>query len=116
ASTTTTTAPPFSTTTPLCATAAWNQSVSLVAGATSNAGSTATLLNNPYYVAFDGYHNMYVVDTSNHRVQQYQGGSFVGTTVAGFSLSSGSSRAELYNPVAIRVTDNQTMFILDRDN
>ncbi|CAF4729948.1 unnamed protein product [Rotaria sp. Silwood1] len=116
ASTTTTMAPPFSTTTPLCATAAWNQSVSLVAGATSNAGSTATLLSNPYYVAFDGYHNMYVVDTSNHRVQQYQGGSFVGTTVAGFSLSAGSSLAELYNPVAIRVTDNQTMFILDRDN
>ncbi|CAF1116879.1 unnamed protein product [Rotaria sordida] len=115
ASTTTTTAP-FPTTIPLCATATWNQSISLVAGATSSVGFTATLLNNPYYVAFDGYHNMYVVDFNNHRVQQYQEGSFIGTTVAGFSLSSGSSRSEFFYPVAIRVTRNQTMFVLDRDN
>ncbi|CAF2697913.1 unnamed protein product [Rotaria sp. Silwood2] len=116
APTTTTTAPPFPTTSPLCATAAWNQSLSIVAGATSNAGSTSTLLNYPYYVAFDGYRNMYVVDYNNHRVQLYQEGSSTGRTVAGFSLSSGASRAELYYPVAIRVTHNQTMFILDRSN
>lgn len=104
------------TTTPLCLTATWNQTSSIVAGTTSNAGNTATLLNNPYYIAFDGYRNMYVVDYSNHRVQQYLPGTFVATTVAGFSLTGGSSRSELAYPVALRITPNATMFILDRDN
>ena len=104
------------TTTALCITSVWNQSISIVAGATSTAGSTATLLYNPYDVALDGYRNMYVVDYSNHRVQQFAVGSYSATTVAGFSSGAGSSRSELYYPVAIRVTANGTMFILDRDN
>lgn len=87
-----------------------------MAGATSSAGSTATLLNNPFYLAFDGYRNMYVIDSNNHRVQQYKQGLLSATTVAGFSLGSGSSRSELYSPVAIRVTLNATMFILDMNN
>ena len=104
------------TTAPLCATAVWNQTFTIAAGATSNAGSTATLLSTPYNVAFDGYLNMYVADFGNHRIQQFPLGSFAGTTVAGFSLGSGSSRSEFNNPTDIQVTRNGTMFILDRDN
>jgi hypothetical protein len=59
---------------------------------------------------------MYVVDLSNHRIQRFPQGIYTGTTVAGFNLAAGSSRSELYNPTAISVTPNQTMFILDRDN
>jgi len=59
------------TTTVLCATATWNQTFSTVAGSLSTYGSTATLLYNPYDVAFDGYRNMYVVDTYNHRIQKF---------------------------------------------
>ncbi len=101
---------------PLCATAVWNQTVSIVAGATSNAGSTTTLLSSPYHLGFDGYRNMYVVDYGNHRVQQFPAGSFTATTVAGFNPNAGSTRSELYYPVAISVTPNGTMYILDRDN
>jgi sugar lactone lactonase YvrE len=43
-------------------------------------------------------------------------GSNVGTTVAGITSSYGSSRAQLYNPYAIYVTPNGTMYILDTSN
>lgn len=59
---------------------------------------------------------MYVADYGNHRIQQFPLGSVTGTTVAGSSSSSGSSRSQLDYPVAISVTSNGTMFILDRDN
>jgi hypothetical protein len=101
---------------PLCPTATWNQSFAIVAGATSNAGSTSTLLNTPYDVSFDAYLNMYVADYNNHRIQKFLRGSFAATTVAGFSLGSGSSRAELYYPTAITVTPNGTMYIADDNN
>ncbi len=63
------------TTTPLCSTSVWNQTISVVAGATSNAGSTSALLYNPYHVAFDGYRNMYVADYSNQRIQFFSPGT-----------------------------------------
>jgi sugar lactone lactonase YvrE len=43
-------------------------------------------------------------------------GSNVGTTVAGITGSAGSSRAQLYNPYAIAVNGNDTMYILDTSN
>ncbi|CAF4633016.1 unnamed protein product, partial [Rotaria socialis] len=55
---------------------------------------------------------MYVVDFGNHRIQKYPLGVLTGTTVAGFSIGSGSSRSELYYPSAITVKSNGTMFIL----
>jgi hypothetical protein len=102
------------TTTPLCPTAVWNQTLSIVAGSTGTYGSTSTLLYYPYDMDFDGYRNMYVVDYYNNRIQKL--GSNVGTTVAGFNLASGSSRSELYYPTAISVTPNGTMYILDGYN
>ena len=74
------------------------------------------MLSSPYDVSFDGYRNMYVADFTNNRIQQFPAGSSTATTVAGFSLSAGSSRSEFNNPTAISVTPNGTMFILDRDN
>jgi len=64
------------TTTPLCPTAVWNQSLSIVAGSTGTYGSTATLLYTPYDVALDGYRNVYVVDYNNHRIQKYSPGKY----------------------------------------
>jgi hypothetical protein len=40
----------------------------------STTGTTGTLLYNPYDVSFDGYQNMYVVDTYNHRIQFFPQG------------------------------------------
>lgn len=59
---------------PICPTAVWNQTFSIVSGSTSNCASTNTLLCNPYDIDFDGYRNMYVVDYSNHRIQRYASG------------------------------------------
>ncbi|CAF1082804.1 unnamed protein product [Rotaria sordida] len=114
--TTTTTALPFSTTSPLCSTVVWNQTMSIIAGTTSNAGTTSILLYNPYDIDYDGYGNLYVVDYSNHRIQRFPPGSSNGTTVAGVTSSWGSSRAQLYYPTSISVTQNETMFIMDTSN
>lgn len=111
---------------------------SLATGSTSTIGSTGTLLYNPYDVAFDGYQNMYVVDTWNHRIQFFQSGlhqnftslilkyvaviiiytlgSSNGITVAGSTGSAGSTMSQLYNPFAIYVDTNGTMYILEAHN
>ncbi len=100
----------------MCPTGTFNQTVNILAGITGSPGSTATLLNGPYDMDFDAYNNLYVVDYNNHRIQRFNQGTFVGTTVAGNSPSAGSSRSELHYPTAISVTPNGTMYILDRNN
>ena len=107
--------------------------MTIEAGSTANAGTTSTLLYNPYDIGFDGYNNMYVADTSNHRIQRYLNGkridlsflfsdlggylgAYGGTSIAGNSGTAGSGRSELYNPYGIHVTANGTMFILDTTN
>ena len=62
---------------PICQTAVWNQTFSIVSGSTSNCASTSTLLCNPYDLDFDGYRNMYVVDYSNHRIQRFAPGKLL---------------------------------------
>ena len=55
---------------PVCPTAVWNQTATIIAGATSNPGSTSTLLSAPYDMDFDVHGNMYVVDHNNDRIQR----------------------------------------------
>ena len=43
-----------------------------VAGLTNSFGNMPNLFYNPYAVAFDSQMNMYVADTSNHRIQKFQ--------------------------------------------
>ena len=100
----------------ICPTSVWNQTFTVVAGITASLGSTSTLLYNPYDVSYDGYRNLYVADTSNHRIQLFRSGTTNGITVAGNSGSLGYGRSELYNPYGISVTGNGTMFILDTSN
>lgn len=59
---------------------------------------------------------MYVADYNNHRIQRYSPGSNVGITVAGFTLSSGGARSELYRPSGIYVDSNLNMYIADSFN
>lgn len=94
----------------------WNQTFTNLVGAMGTSGSTSTLLSSPFDVAFDAYRFMYVADRINNRIQRFSPGSNIGTTIAGFSLGSGSSRSELYYPSALSVTPNGTMFILDDYN
>lgn len=67
-------------------------------------------------MAVDGYQNLYVADTNNHRIQFYLRGSSVGTTIAGSSGSAGSSFSQLNYPSAILVDSSRAMYILDRTN
>ncbi|CAF4520227.1 unnamed protein product, partial [Rotaria sp. Silwood2] len=114
--TTTTVSPPTTPQTSLCPTAQWNQTLTVVAGITSSAGTTGILLYNPYNIYFDGYQNLYVADTTNHRIQYYPRGTSIGTTVAGSPGTYGSTYAQLYNPYAIYVDSNRAMYILDTSN
>lgn len=61
--------------TALCSTATWNTTGTVIAGSPSNAGSSSVLLNYPYNMYFDGYQNLYVVDTNNHRIQFFSKGN-----------------------------------------
>ena len=119
---------------PLCPTAEWNSSAILLTGSLGAAGSTPTFINLPLDVTFDRYRQMYVADHQNHRIQRYPPGSSldiksliciifllptgsnVGTTVAGITGSPGSSLAQLNNPSAIYVDQNDAMYILDTSN
>ncbi|CAF4902345.1 unnamed protein product, partial [Rotaria sp. Silwood1] len=114
--TTTTTQPPTSSQNQICATAVWNQTSTVVAGITSSAGTTTTLLYNPSDIHFDGYGNMYVADRTNHRIHLFRSGQTIGTTVAGTAGSAGNTYSQLNNPYGIFVSSNKTMFILDTLN
>ncbi|CAF5194706.1 unnamed protein product, partial [Rotaria magnacalcarata] len=116
ASTTTTTAPPTTPITQLCSTATWNTTLTLLAGLSGTGGTSTILLNYPANIYFDGYRNLYVVDTANHRIQFFTPGSFIGSTVAGNSGAAGSGYSELNRPHAIYVDANRTMYILDTSN
>ena len=43
-----------------------------IAGVTGVAGNSAQHLYNPYGIAFDKDFNLYVADTSNHRIQKFE--------------------------------------------
>lgn len=59
---------------PVCQTAIWNQTYSTLAGSMGTPGATATLLNYPHDIDFDGFDYMYVVDCNNHRIQRFPPG------------------------------------------
>lgn len=61
---------------PVCPTAVWNQTWTVLAGSSGNRGTTAILLYNPYSSFIDVYGNLYVVDYYNHRIQYFLRGSF----------------------------------------
>ncbi|CAF1292333.1 unnamed protein product, partial [Rotaria sordida] len=119
----TTTTPSPSTLPPnqVCATAIWNSTFNLAAG-TGAAGSTATLLYNPYDVFIDGQQSIYVVDNYNNRVQKYLAGSNVSTTVAGLSLTvgltptAGSASPQFNSPTGIFVDLTGIIYVADYNN
>ena len=88
----------------------------LVAGVSGSSGSTSRLLYNPCDVTFDWMGNMYVVDTGNHRVQFFRVGESNGTTIAGVTLSSGSSSILLNSPFSVAVDGQFNVYVSDYNN
>ncbi len=65
---------------PICSTAIWNATYTILAGSTSNAGSTSTLLYSPYNTFIDIYQYLYVADSTNHRIQRFPRGIILSLT------------------------------------
>ncbi|CAF3888102.1 unnamed protein product, partial [Rotaria sp. Silwood1] len=56
----------------------------LIAGSTNGTnGVSSTLLNSPFGMTLDPMGNVYVADTSNHRIQLFMTGELTGITIAG---------------------------------
>jgi len=91
----------------VCQTATWNNTIRIIAGVTSSAGSSATLLSSPMDVSYDTNRTLFVADYGNSRIQKFAYGSTTGTTVSGLSLS---------NPTAVYVTNTGILYIVDYSN
>jgi sugar lactone lactonase YvrE len=101
--------------------------ISTVAG-TGTAGfsgdggvATSARLNMPKSVEADGAGNLYIADSSNHRIRRVSGDGKI-TTIAGtgsadFSGDGGAATlAKLYTPRGIAVDESGNLFFADFDN
>ena len=64
-----------------------------MAGQSGVAGSWSYQFSSPTGITFDQYHNMYIMDAGNDRIQRWSPGSTYGVTVAAASLSTGRGMA-----------------------
>ncbi|CAF4176562.1 unnamed protein product, partial [Adineta steineri] len=88
----------------------------LAGSATGASGSSSTLLNNPVGVALDQYHNLYVADAANHRIQFFLAGQFSATTIAGLTGSPGISATQLNKPYGILLDGQLNLYVADSAN
>ena len=88
----------------------------LLAGVSGTSGTTSTLLNNPLSVVLDPYGNMYVSDTTNHRIQLFLAGQSNATTIAGITGSSGTNANQLNTPYWAIVDNQLNLYVADTYN
>ncbi|CAF1363846.1 unnamed protein product [Didymodactylos carnosus] len=98
----------------------WNTTGVTIAGTTGTSGGTMTLLAQPQGIFIDPSTDLlYIADTLNHRIQQYQfltNGTTLINTVAGTSQVSGCTLSLLYEPTAVSVDKQQNLYIADLRN
>lgn len=73
-------------------------------------GSGANQLKNPYGLGLDSSNSLYVVDRLNNRVQKYESGSSVITTVAG------QPPTDLNQPGYLAIDSNNGFYVSDCNN
>ena len=89
----------------------------LLAGSTNRtSGSLSTLLNSPFGVTSDPMGNIYVSDTSNHRIQLFLAGQLSGITIAGSTGIRGNDSNLLYAPYAVQLDSQLNLYVADRNN
>jgi hypothetical protein len=88
----------------------------LAGSAAGTGGSTSTLLGNPLNVVLDSYGNMYVSDSSNHRIQFFLAGQSNGTTIAGVTNSAGATPTQLYYPYWVILDSQLNLYVADSYN
>ncbi|CAF4907833.1 unnamed protein product [Rotaria socialis] len=86
----------------------------LVAGdINGRSGNSSTMLFYPYDVEVDFMGNVYVADSSNHRIQLFQAGSMNGTTIAGVTGVAGSDPYHLNYPYAVKLDSQLNLYVTD---
>ena len=83
-----------------------------VAG-TGAAGSASNMLDSPRGIFVDMVSSLYVADCGNNRVQLFQSGQTIGSTVAG---SGAPSTTTLNCPIAVMLDRRGYLYILDQNN
>ena len=84
--------------------------------------ATGAQLNSPSGVATDSAGNLYIADTTNHRIRKVAVGSgtistVAGTGTAGYSGDNGpASGAELHSPAGIALDASGNLYIADQGN
>lgn len=95
----------------------WNTSGITIAGISSVAGNASNQLNQPQDISLIYPNLLYIADYNNHRIQKYELGSFIGTTVAGeVNGFGGVSSNQLKHPSGIFIDSSNGIFISDTDN
>ncbi|HTK07122.1 MAG TPA: NHL repeat-containing protein [Ktedonobacteraceae bacterium] len=105
------------------ATRVYGQGGSFTTNTTNTGGRTANSLSLPLSVIVDSGGNLYVADTSNHRVLYYVAGSTTATRVygQGGSFTTGTyygnaSASNLYGSQSIAVDSSGNLFTVDTNN
>ena len=90
----------------------------VVIAGNNGAGSASNQLNNPMGIFIDVNNAsiLYVVDSGNHRVQQWTIGASSGTTIAGTTGVGGSALNQLNTPRSIIGDSDGNLFISDTNN
>ncbi|CAF2151143.1 unnamed protein product [Rotaria magnacalcarata] len=88
----------------------------LVAGYPGSYGSSAATLNSPACAILDSLGNIYVADTSNHRIQFFSAGQRNGTTIAGVTAVQGNTDNLLNNPRSIALDNQLNLYVADTSN
>lgn len=79
-------------------------------------------LNQPNHIALDGAGNLFIADDYNHRIREVVAATGIittvaGTGIAGFSGDGGpATQAQLWNPDAVAVDDQDNLYIADTVN
>ncbi|CAF5033033.1 unnamed protein product, partial [Rotaria magnacalcarata] len=87
----------------------------IYAGIPGRPGNSAAQLFYPEGITIDKYGNLYVADTSNHRIQMFCPNAIQGITIAGTG-QLGNSSSELSYPGDIAFDSEHNLYVSDRYN
>ncbi len=88
----------------------------IVGSSTGVTGNSPTSLNNPVGVTIDSMGNIYVADSSNHRIQFFLSGESNGTTIAGITGVSGTNSTLLNQPYWVALGNQFNLYVSDTFN